>query len=133
MWLTLDSDLISRDFIEETLNTIKLILPVTRPDCNAWIGKVAESYSIDPNISLREGITLNSVNFLHWGYRLATLSEIFDRSIPSTFTQFWFDRRDMSKWWGFWMIVITVFLTVLFGLIQSVAGIMQVVISMRTP
>ncbi|KAF2188447.1 hypothetical protein K469DRAFT_703042 [Zopfia rhizophila CBS 207.26] len=121
--------LFSPNFIDETLDTINLVLPISSPDCNAWVGRATRNSSVDPNLSVRKALNLG--NFFCWGHRLSRLSSIFKQSSPSTVAQFWFDRRDMSKWWGFWLVAITVFLTVLFGLIQSVAGIMQVVVTMR--
>ena len=126
------SALFPEDIIEEYFDTIKLILPITRPECNEWTRRTLRANKhVDPRISIGERLERGPNNFSQWGLRLATIQEAYDRKTPSTFFQFWHDRRDMSKWWGFWMIVVTVFLTILFGLIQSITGMMQVVIALR--
>lgn len=65
--------------------------------------------------------------YVYWLERLMTVSESFDRSKPSSVIQWWHDRRDMGQWWGFWLIVAGIILTVIFGLIQSITGILQVI------
>ncbi|KAK8015880.1 putative dihydroorotase [Apiospora marii] len=64
--------------------------------------------------------------YMHWYHRLSLIAEAFDVAGPSTFRQWWYDRRKMERWWGFWLLVIGVFLAVVFGLIPSVKGILQV-------
>ncbi|KAL1839858.1 hypothetical protein VTJ49DRAFT_1044 [Mycothermus thermophilus] len=55
------------------------------------------------------------------------LSDAFDNAKPRGMRQWLHDRRDMGQWWNYWFIVMGLTLTVLFGLIQSVTGILQVI------
>ena len=55
------------------------------------------------------------------------IAETFDTAGPATLRQWWHDRRNMERWWQFWMVVVGVSLALLFGLIQSVTGILQVI------
>ncbi|KAL4902092.1 hypothetical protein BDW74DRAFT_169809 [Aspergillus multicolor] len=58
----------------------------------------------------------------YWHDRLVVLKEEFDESRPSTLSQWWNDRREGAQWYTFW---VAVFLTLLFGLFQSIVGAMQ--------
>lgn len=125
-------DLLSPNFIVETMNSLNLLLPLGNPNCNSWTARNSRNACVDPRLVSRTGGTATLGNFEYWHDRLLILSDAFAAAAPSTAVQFWHDRRDMTRWWGFWLLVVTVLLTVLFGLIQSVAGIMQVVVSMRS-
>jgi hypothetical protein len=61
----------------------------------------------------------------YWRDRLIILQEVFDDSKPASLRQWWYDRRNKVQWSTFWVAVLVLFLTVLFGLIQSVVGIIQ--------
>jgi hypothetical protein len=70
-------------------------------------------------------------SYVYWRERLLTLHEEYQKAQPGKLTQFWRDRRDTNQWTAFWLAVVVVLLTLFFGLIQSVTGIMQVIISYR--
>ena len=68
-----------------------------------------------------------SKNFEFWHDRLTILKQAFDDADPKTFRQWWSDRRKPVQWFNFWFAVaLIVGLTVLFGLIQSIEGAIQV-------
>jgi Ni/Fe-hydrogenase subunit HybB-like protein len=52
---------------------------------------------------------------------------IFDQTEPNTLSQWWHDTRDSSRRTTFWIAVVGVILAVIFDLVQSVTGILQVV------
>jgi hypothetical protein len=81
-------NLLSARFLDETLNTINLILPVADPASNYWIGKATNNSTVDPNLAFRTGNAVNSGNFPHWANRLSILSDAFNRATPNTFAQF---------------------------------------------
>ena len=123
---------ISREFLpaallDETLATLNLLVPHSKADCTKWLIAEIGSAGLDPDILYRETADRNKAGYLYWREKLLGLSEAFDRSKPSNLIQWWHDRRDMGQWWTFWLVVAGVFLTVLFGLIQSITGILQVV------
>lgn len=62
-----------------------------------------------------------------WQERLLSFSDAFDKMRPSGLVQWWHDRRDMGRWWNYWLVVAGLVLTVLFGLVQSVTGVLQVI------
>jgi hypothetical protein len=67
---------------------------------------------------------LNTFEF--WHDRLAILKDVFDDAEPSTIAQWWQDRRRRVQWYTFWVAVLVLILTILFGIIQSIEGGMQV-------
>jgi len=72
----------------------------------------------------------NPNKYKFWGERLCLIKQAFDDSEPTNLSQWWNDRRNGARWYSFWgAIVLIVLLTILFGLISSVTGIMQVYIA----
>lgn len=64
--------------------------------------------------------------FHFWHDSLIMLKQAFDNSQPSTISQWWWDRRNGVQWYTFWVAVWVLILTILFGLIQSIEGALQV-------
>jgi ABC-type Fe3+ transport system permease subunit len=63
---------------------------------------------------------------------LVMLKQVFDEAQPRTMAQWWHDRRNGVQWYTFWVAVMVLALTILFGLIQSVEGALQVYMSMKS-
>lgn len=69
-------------------------------------------------------------NFKFWRDRLVTLKDIFDEAHPNTLVRWWKDRRrDGAQWYTF---LVVVSFTILFGLIQSIEGVLQVYASFKS-
>ncbi|KAH8886947.1 hypothetical protein GQ53DRAFT_844510 [Thozetella sp. PMI_491] len=115
------------DLIDETLATLSLLMPHSMPTCNSWLRSEIVDAGLDHNIMYRETANRDKRGYPYWQERLCAMYETFERTKPSSPMQWWYDRRDMGQWWGFWLVVTGIFLTVIFGLIQSVTGILQVV------
>jgi hypothetical protein len=116
------------EFVNETLSTLSLLVPQTKQECNAWLRAQVDVYRLDPFIILdRQVVERGKRKYPYWQMRLVALSETFDRKMPTGPVQWWYDRRDMGRWWSYWLVMLGIFLTVLFGLIQSVTGILQVI------
>jgi len=60
--------------------------------------------------------------YKYWGERLAVIKEAYDEAHPETLMQWLHDRRS-AEWWGVWTAI---FLTIFFGLVQSIEGAIQV-------
>lgn len=67
----------------------------------------------------------------YWHARLKKIQDTYDKKLPSGMTQWWFDRRDRVQWATFWVAFIVFILTVIFGVISSVTGILQVYAAYR--
>lgn len=68
----------------------------------------------------------------YWHDNLLTFWEVFDRSQPSTMQQWWYDDRNIVQWWTFWVAFLVLVLTIIFGLISSVASIVQAWASVKS-
>lgn len=123
--------LLTKSLISETLSTIDLLIPLTNPECNSWLARELQTWGLDRNINHRDPLNLNKTRYTYWKDRLLDIEATFQRAKPRSIFQWWYDRRDMQQWWGFWLVVVGIFLTVLFGLIQSITGIVQVVLAAR--
>jgi hypothetical protein len=69
--------------------------------------------------------------FDYWHDRLVVLKQVFDEATPRTLSQWWHDRRNGVQWWTFWVAILVLALTLLFGFIQSITGIMQVYVAIN--
>lgn len=59
------------------------------------------------------------------------LKQVFDEAQPKTLTQWWYDRRNGVQWYTFWVAAFVLLLTIVFGLIQSIEGAIQVYASLK--
>jgi hypothetical protein len=71
-------------------------------------------------------------NFQYWHDRLVILKQVFDEAEPSNIRQWWNDRRKRVQWYTFWIAFVVLALTILFGLVQSVEGAIQVYYSAKS-
>ncbi|KAK8097668.1 uncharacterized protein PG998_013154 [Apiospora kogelbergensis] len=124
---SLPRGLLPPTYFDETLATISLLVPHSQAGCNAWLEEQISQNGLDANIRYRESASRDKGHYSHWQYRLMLVAETFDTAGPATLRQWWHDRRNMERWWQFWMVVVGVSLALLFGLIQSVTGILQVI------
>lgn len=54
------------------------------------------------------------------------IQKAHDESEPKALPQWWNGRRKKVQWYTFWAAILILVLTIVFGMIQSVNGIMQV-------
>ncbi|KAI1366710.1 hypothetical protein F5Y08DRAFT_351137 [Xylaria arbuscula] len=144
------SPFLEPEFIEETLATIKLLasitdvshhdrrtmrsdLAVARIKRNEWLADEVKRHMLDHNIARHDFLprhlnyaSCRKSRYPYWQNRLLAIEDAFEKAKPRSFRQWWHDTRDMQQWWGFWLVITGLFLTVLFGLIQSITGIIQV-------
>ena len=116
--------------ILETLQTLALIIPRANRDCKKWFEKVYSKYVEDIDRGAGDVEMLHWARspekYKYWGQRLITIKMAYDASEPKNLGQWWHDRRRRVEWYTFWVAVLVVFLTIVFGLIQSITGVMQV-------
>lgn len=114
----------------ETLQTLSLLIPRANRDCKIWFEKVYTKYAenIDHGAGDVEMLhwARSPEKYKYWGQRLITIKMAYDASEPKNLGQWWHDRRRRVEWYTFWVAVLVVFLTIVFGLIQSITGVMQV-------
>ncbi|KAH6672957.1 hypothetical protein B0J14DRAFT_654684 [Halenospora varia] len=126
--------------IKETINTLALLLPEHDRHLKQWFEK--EQLRIQKRGLLRldprarqcgqlKASERKIEKFRYYHDRLVILKQVFDEAEPSNIKQWWHDRRKKVQWYTFWVAVLILGLTVVFGIIQSVEGAMQVNLAMK--
>jgi len=114
-----------REFFDETLDSISLLLPRTNAECTVWLRRK----QLDPGLSDLGPAPERALAYNYWREDLTAIAEAFDRHEPSTLAAFSHDRRKRAQWWSFWLAL---GLTMVFGLIQSVTGMIQAWASVKS-
>ncbi|KAK0627598.1 hypothetical protein B0T14DRAFT_420955 [Immersiella caudata] len=128
----LESPLFSESFVKETLRTLALLFPQNDTKTRRWLqGQIAE-HKLDPAVACCGNLraqTRRFEQFSYWRDRLIILKQAFDESSPRGLRQWWNDRRNSVQWYTFWVAIWVFAMTVFFGLMQSVTGVLQVYLS----
>lgn len=127
--------LLPAGLVDETLQTLALLFPSGDVAMRKWFARMPESADLDR--SLIDCGQLSTDNrqierFTFWRDRLVTLKQVFDEAQPKTLPQWWHDRRNGEQWYTFWVAVVILALTILFGLIQCIEGALQVYASLKS-
>ncbi|KAL2827739.1 hypothetical protein BDW59DRAFT_179017 [Aspergillus cavernicola] len=109
--------------VDETLATLALLFPQGDKEVQRWYNKQDDPEELDKNILSCGMVGRQIGSYRYWHDRLVMLKTEFDRTQPSTISQWWNDRRDGRQWYPLW---VALSLTVLFGLVQSIEGALQV-------
>ncbi|KAL2062608.1 hypothetical protein VTL71DRAFT_5680 [Oculimacula yallundae] len=114
-------------FIEETIRTLKLLLPEFDGPTVVWFKKYQKKLSLDER-AVYCGI-LNTEerqidHFYFWHDRLIILKQFFDEAKPRTFRQWWVDDRHRVQW--FWLAIAIAAATIILATIQCIEGGWQV-------
>ncbi|KAJ6091903.1 hypothetical protein N7467_003872 [Penicillium canescens] len=109
--------------VDETLATLALLFPQGDKETERWYKKQDGPEELDGNILRCGKVDRHIRDYKYWHDRIVILKTEFDESRPSNITQWWNDRRDVSQWYPLW---VAISLTVLFGLVQSIEGALQV-------
>jgi hypothetical protein len=123
-----DSSIYPPGFIDETLQTVALLLPSSDKDVKAWFKKLSSSQNFDSTAIKCCPLRAEDrriENFEFWRDRIVILKQFFDEAEPRTLSQWWHDRRKGVQWYTFWIAALILALTIFFGLIQSLEGALQ--------
>ncbi len=110
-------------FIAETLRTLALLFPEGDANTRKWYTKQADRDELDFGVLKCGPVQRRIEGYSFWHDRLVVLNEEFNEARPTTFVQWWNDRRDGLQWYAVW---VAIGLTIFFGLVQSIEGAMQV-------
>lgn len=124
------STLLPRELFSETKMSLALLFPRINTDCTVLLRN--ESRNLDENLTRLERASRHVQEYGYWRDNLLTIWEVFHRSQPSTVLQWWYDRRNIVQWWTFWVAFVVLTLTIVFGLISSVASIVQAWASVKS-
>ncbi|XPS80193.1 hypothetical protein M3J09_012154 [Ascochyta lentis] len=123
------STVLPDELVAETLQTLSLLFPSNDQQTQRWLKKRTNSLGLDKALSLCAPLKPQDrqfERFTFWYDRLVILKQAFDQSRPSTISQWWHDRRNGVQWYTFWVAMTVLFLTIFFGLVQSIEGALQV-------
>lgn len=121
--INLSSPIFPPGLIDETLRTLALLLPMHDRDSVKWFQKQHIKLKLDPSAISCGQLKLEErqiAHFKYWHDRLVVIKQFFDESQPRTIKQWWFDDRKRVQW--FWVAIVLVVCTVLFGIIQCFEG-----------
>ena len=123
-----------KDLLEETNRSLALLLPRANTECKKWYQKQLKRY---PNLDPTAGdLTMTPRDreldsYIYWNERLEIIVEAYNKSEPKALPQWWNDRRNKVQWYTFWIAALILLLTIVFGFIQSITGILQVYFASR--
>ncbi|CAG1966946.1 unnamed protein product [Fusarium graminearum] len=134
----LTSKFFKEDFINETVRTVHLFFPETPHGYSSsqyltWFHEHGEIKSWQRSLASLNTPTVSRLynEYPVWNQRLAWVLEASKNQPNMGIKRIWQDDRDLSLWWTRWALITAVFLAVVFGLIQSITGIIQVVYAGR--
>jgi len=114
----------------ETMQTLALLIPRANRDCKRWFEKVHSQDLGDIDRAAGDVELLqwarSPEKYKYWGQRLMVIKDAYDVSEPKDLGQWWHDQRRKVQWYTFWVAILVLILTIIFGLIQSLTGVMQV-------
>lgn len=70
--------------------------------------------------------TRDIAQYPYWGRRFLEIRDEYDHTEPTTVKQWIVDKRKPNQRYTFWIAVVALVLALVFGLIQSITGILQV-------
>ncbi|ROW01385.1 hypothetical protein VPNG_07618 [Cytospora leucostoma] len=116
----------------ETLQTLALLLPSYDTETRKWFNTTTDLDTEAIECGQLRDDRRQIETFTVWRDRLVMLKQVFDEAQPRTMSQWWHDRRNRVQWYTFWVAILVLVLTIIFGLIQSVEGALQVYISFKS-
>lgn len=90
-------------------------------------------FEVDLELAMAKNTVFQLNQYPFWHERLQQIQDLYDKKTPSGLAQWWFDRRNRVQWATFWVAFLVLLLTIIFGLIQSITGVMQVYATFRLP
>jgi hypothetical protein len=111
-------------FIDETIRTLALLFPQSDPKTRKWFRKISRVSNLDSQAvkcDRLRAIDRHINNFAFWRDRLVVLKQVFDEAEPSTEVQ----------WYTFWVAILVLVFTLVFGLVQCIEGALQIYTALR--
>lgn len=118
-------DMYPNGFLQETEQTLRLLFPTEELKSSKRVRRIAEKQSVDIEAQIEYHENFQLTNYPFYGERLEEIQRRYDITKPTSLKQWWFDRREKSEWVTLWIAVLVFVLTIFFGVISSVTGILQ--------
>ena len=122
------SPIIPATILNETLLSLHMLFPYWDPQTNTLLVSAGQDFHTQAPFEAPTGLHLSDFN--HWRDRLMELHRLY-KAPPLGKVQLWKDRRNPLQWWTFWLAAAILVLTLIFGIISSVTGGMQVRIAQQ--
>ena len=122
------TSLLPKLLVDETMRSISLLIPPILGKPNPWFQQQRKKNQIDAQAGICDRLNSSErqiEKFVYWRDRLVLLKRTFDDAEPRNVSQLWWDDRKKTQWFTFWVAVLVFIMTVFFGVVQSVAGIVQ--------
>jgi len=125
-------------FLEETMKTLTLLFPGWNLKSAQHLVQLQKDLQLDPALTQHYFDTPMQVpsrvlsDYRFYGSRLDLLNSVFESGKSANIRQLFWDRRNKQQWYTLWIAVAVFILTVFFGIVQSVTGIMQVYASFKS-
>ena len=122
------TSLLPKVLVDETIRSISLLIPPILGEPNPWFQQQRKKHLIDAQAGVCDRLNSSErqiEKFAYWRDRLVLLKRTFDDAEPRNISQLWWDDRKKTQWFTFWVAVLVFIMTVFFGVVQSVAGIVQ--------
>ena|SRR2546421_10623471 len=128
-----NSDIYPQSLLSETRNTLDLLFPIFDQKSKLWFEKQVSKKSartpgssgiIDPKAAKSSNLNAAQRNISSFNYfrdRLISLKDEYDSHKPQSLRQRWYDRRNPTQWWAFYIAT----LVFVFGVAQVVEGAIQ--------
>jgi hypothetical protein len=120
-------------FLEETERTLALLFDPADKGTLKRTRRIQRRDAADLEAAMKSVVDLDERldlrNYPFWQERLLAIQQVYDEAQPKTIKQWFFDDRNRINWATFWTAITVFILTVVFGVISSVTGAMQVYIA----
>lgn len=131
LWLSISS-LFPPDFLQETYRTIDLLFPMNEYKTSKRVKRLAQREQVDIEAAITEKAIddherYQISSYQYYSSRLAEIQRCYDLARPYRLKQWWYDRRQRPEWAALMVALIVFILTVLFGIAQTVTGVLQVI------
>jgi type II secretory pathway component PulL len=131
----ISSSIFPKDLVEETTRTLGLLIPSIDKKSKTWFQQKQKELDLDPKAGTYGPLNASSRQIEHFNYwrdRLVILKQTFDDVEPHSLSLLVFDDRKKVQWYTFWIAALVLLLTIVFGLVQSVAGVVQAWAAVRS-
>ncbi|KAI4191030.1 MAG: hypothetical protein LQ346_004816 [Caloplaca aetnensis] len=114
--------IIPRGVLQETLLSLDLLFPHWDPQTDNFLCHRGQSFHQRGPFNDPRPVNVQAFNY--WKDRILDLYGIY-KSPSVGWAQLWTDRRNPLQWYTFWLAVVILGLTIIFGIISTVTGVMQ--------
>ena len=130
------SVLYPKGLLEEVDRTLELLFPTGKLKSAERVRRISRKQKVDIEAfrmwaDMEELMKYQCSSYQFFGERLAELQSRYDSTRPKSLCQWWYDRRNLREWAALWIAVVAFALTVVFGVIGAVTGILQVYAAFR--